>query len=166
MVPARPAAGTPFFNSDVMPTVVRKATPLDLDWLVSELKEFSQSYPTRYRLFGDEDYVRRLCLTVIVEHVFFIAEKDGKKTGFIAGWLAPHPFNPQVRCLDELAWWVKPEFRKTNAASLLIDAYTDFGKENADWVTFGLHCDTPIKPSSIIRKGYNFHERAFLLEVI
>lgn len=144
---------------------VRRGTAEDLDWLVSELRTFSAFFNTKKPLFGDEEFVRQGMSQFIDKHVVFVAEKAGERAGFIAGAMAPHPFNPSIRVLSETFWWVSEEHRGSRAAALLFTEFLAFGKATADWVTMGLEAHSPVNPDALIKRGFKLQERCFLLEV-
>ena len=96
--------------------MVRRATESDVDWLLSQLKDFSCFYGTKRHLFPEDDTnARNLLLGLIQGHVVLIAEVNGKPAGTIGGTLSGHPFNPAIRTLGEIFWWVSEEYRRTRA---------------------------------------------------
>jgi RimJ/RimL family protein N-acetyltransferase len=145
---------------------VRGATPEDIDWLLSQLREFSNFFGTRRSLFGDDDYSQSAMLNMIQNHIVFIAEReDVGPIGFISGYIIPHPYNPEIRLLSETFWWVDEEYRGTRAGLMLLNQFTDWGKKNADWITFALEEKSPVKETCLTKRGFRLHERSFLLEV-
>ena len=144
---------------------IRPATPDDIPWLLSELKEFDKYYATKKKLFGDENYVREQVEKVMREHVFIIAEDDSDRVGFIAGIRQQHFYNPSITILVQLLWWVIPSYRYSLAARMLMDEFVEYGKENADWITFNMAAMTPINPKSLIRKGFKESDKVYLMEV-
>lgn len=144
---------------------IRSATPLDCDWIISQLKIFSEELGTVKKLFGDEDYVRARVIDVLTNHAFFVAEKDGSLVGFICGFLVPHYFNPQIITLTELIWWVIPSERGTEAGKGLMEKFIEFGKEKSHWIAFGLNEKTPVKDERLFDLGFKNFERSFLMEV-
>ena len=46
------------------------------------------------------------------KHVVLIAHRGVERQGFIAGFFAPHPFNPLIKVLSETFWWVGEAFRE------------------------------------------------------
>lgn len=148
---------------------IRPANSDDLNWLVGELREFDRFYQTKKRLFGNEQIVREKMLEIIEGHVCFMAEKrtDGNPSepiGFIAGILRPHFYNPDLRVLSQLFWWVVPGERKTLAASMLMDEFVKVGREHADWITFNMSRWTPVKKESFLRRGFNVSDQVYLME--
>jgi RimJ/RimL family protein N-acetyltransferase len=145
---------------------VRRADADDIPWLVSQLECFNQFFAARRSLF-DEAYTRDKFLPPLISHhlVLIAVGAAGDRMGFIAGMIMPHLFNPSIRTLMELFWWVSPEHRGSRAGLMLLNAFTDWGKANVDWVTLSLEHDSPIKEESMVKRGYRLKERAFLMEV-
>ena len=149
-------------------TVVRDAVLDDIDWLVEELRQLQEFFGKKHSLFGnDENSLRERLEMSITRHKFFIAEHSVHgRIGLIAGVVTPHLYNPEVRVLAEMFWWVVPAHRRTTkAASMLLDEFISWGKKNVDWITFGIQEKTPIKEDSLIRLGFRLQERAYLMEV-
>lgn len=145
---------------------IRPATTDDLDWLIHELKEFSLFYGTKNGLFSTEEYTRHGMTTLMKDHLVFVAEKDYVgPVGFIAGLYSHHIFNPTIRVLTEAFWWVPEQHRRSRAGYLLLQAFVDFGKENADWILFTLEHNSPVNPNALIDRGFKLKERSFLMEV-
>lgn len=148
---------------------IRPANEGDMDWLVGELREFDRLYKTRKRLFGNEAYVREKMLEVIRGDVCLIAENNEEtppqRIGLIAGILRPHFYNPDIRVLSELFWAVAPKFRRTLAASLLMDAFVSIGRANADWITFNVARFCPVRKESFVRRGFEVSDQVYLMEV-
>lgn len=144
---------------------MRAATPDDLDWLVQQLRAFSKFYGTKRQLFGDESFVRSGMLTLIDKHLVIIAEKDMVgPVGFIAGLVTPHTFNPDVRVLCEYFWWVDEAHRGGRAGYLLFEAFLDWGRKNADWITFAVEEHSPLSEDVLVKRGFHLQEKSYLLE--
>ena len=144
--------------------LVRRATELDLDFLVEELHEFTKFYDSR--IFEGcvlTVYATDLLRNIIANHVILVCEKDGVKLGLIAGMIHGHLFNPKFKILSELFWWVKVEHRQSRAGLMLLNAYTEIGKE-FDWCIMSVEDKSPINPDSLIKRGYKAKESSFILE--
>lgn len=145
---------------------VREAKPGDMNWLLEQLREFSRFFGSKRSLFPDEGYARVQLERLICEQLFLISQNDyGNQTGFIAGAMGRHWFNPEIRTMTELFWWVKPEHRHSSAGLRLLDALVDYGNRNADWVNFGLEKDSPVADRTLEHRGFRLKERSFLKEV-
>lgn len=149
-----------------MPKVkVRHATPADLSWILGEFEAFSNSYGTKKPLFGDKEYAKATMLNCMEKHLVFVAESEKGLMGLISGYVVPHPYNPQIKLLAEMFWWVPEIYRRTRAGLMLLDAFTAWGREHCDWITFATMDSTDVNSKTLARRGYVPMERAFLLEV-
>ena len=148
-----------------MTIAVRRAVPTDIDWLVSELREFAEFFNSRHSLMGDEEYARTGLGEIINKHFCLVATKDDTPVGLVAAYQLPHPFNPKIRLLSEMFWWVSPGARGSGAGAKLLDALIEYGKANVDWITVAIEEKSPIKPENLEKRGFRLTERSFLLEV-
>ena len=150
-----------------MHITVRAATYEDLDWLCGQLKEFARTYSTEHCLYGSEETVRGRLRFFIDGHVLLIAEREGfGPVGLIGGVVTPHLFNPDIRLLAEMFWWVDEAHRGTRAGLMLLNAFTDWGKTHADWITFSLETHSPVKVETLVKRGFKVKETGFLYEVL
>lgn len=145
---------------------VRKAEERDLDWISSQLREFSLFFNSKLPLFGDEAYVRIQLAGMLGAHVLLVSENEqGHLTGMVGGLLSPHPFNPEIRVLGEIFWWVAQKFRGTRSGLVLLNEFVEIGKKSADWVTFSLEDISPVNERTLMRRGFRLKERSFYMEV-
>jgi len=146
---------------------VRRATPLDIDFIKTELSIADEYYGTKYSLFGDDDAYRSDGLRQLIDHqLVLISETDDYiKTGFILGTVTKHFFNPKIKKLTMLLWWVKKEFRKTRAGSTLLNTFVKFGKDNCDWIWLDVNVDAKIKDGSLEKMGFKHKEKTYLMEI-
>jgi len=144
---------------------IRRAEASDVAWILAQLKSFAQFIETRYSLYGDEAYSKKGLQLLIDEHVFLIAEKDSLPIGFVSGYFTPHLFNPKIKILCELFFWVVPSRRGCRAGSMLMDAYISEGMRKAQWITFSLNRFTKVNERSLLRRGFAHHETTFLKEI-
>lgn len=153
-----------------MSILVRPATLDDIPWLMTQLREFDRFAGYKRSLMEDEAHARAGILGIIEKHVAFIAVEQNNRPdiyplGFIAGYKTPHPFNPNIRVLTELFWWVAIGYRHGRAGAMLLSAFMDYGEKNCDWIVMSLEHVSPVHPESLIRRGFNRKEESFLLEV-
>lgn len=146
---------------------IRPATFDDADWLLMELRDFSRFFGTRRSLFPDDERTALLGLSHLIrkEPIFVAEASDGERVGFVAGTLAPHPFNPEIMVLTELFWWVTTEHRGSSAGARLLEKFINYGREHADWINLTLEANSPINPATLERRGFRLRERSYLLEV-
>lgn len=148
---------------------VRTATTDDAPWILGSLRAFSAAYGTHRQLFPPSEEQARATLEGMMSNgAFFVAlDATGERQGFVGGVFFDHPFNPELRTLTELFWWVSPQHRaRTNAAAALLDAFTAHGRTHAQWVTFThIVGKTGVRFEQMTRRGYHMQEFTFLLEV-
>ncbi len=142
----------------------RAADISDIDWILGECIAFSKTYQSKFSLAGDEDYGRVFLKNIIENHIVILSVKDGVRTGFIAGMVQQHHFNPNILMLSELLWWVPPEFRLGGSGAKLFLEFVKYGKENCDCITMTLEETTPISDASLAKRGFRLTEKAYLLE--
>jgi N-acetylglutamate synthase-like GNAT family acetyltransferase len=152
--------------------MIRPASRADIPWLLEQLRAFADFSNTAHSLFPDEESVATAIVDSLIaqagqwQGVFLIAEAaDHTRLGFIVGLLGAHPFNPRVRVLSELFWWVTPNHRGSSAGARLLDAFVGFGKRHADQVVLTLEHESPDLEAGFVRRGFRLKERTFLLEV-
>jgi hypothetical protein len=146
---------------------VRRAEAHDVPWLVDELRAFADRYGTKKSLCPDDPTeAQTIVLQMVEDHVFFIAEHNSERVGCVAGYLVGHPFNPSIRLLAETFWLVTQVPLSGFAAVALLDAFVAFGRDHADWITFGtVEGVTHAAARHFLRRGFRLHERSYLLEV-
>lgn len=155
-----------------MTVTVRPATPADLDWIIEQLRHLSDFFGTDRPLFEDEALARRGIPVLMRDHLFLVADHEVQgPVGLIAGMLTPHVLNPRIAVLSEILWWVEGSAElvtnpfRAYVGLRLLDAFTDWGNQNADWVIFSLQNRSPVGEHALLRRGFHLQERKFLLEV-
>lgn len=157
-----------------MKITVRRAIEGDIPWMLDELKKFSDFFGTRIPLF-DPNTAKGTLSQILENHVVFVAVREQEALGtgvsvflpigFIAGAQVSHPLNPAIRVFAELLWWVQEEFRGSRAGAMLLEQFTAYGREHADWITMTLEAKSPVNPAVLERKGFRHQESSFVMEV-
>ena len=148
-----------------MKVMIRKANSEDMPYLLQELKEFSKFIDTKRQVFSNEEYIKTNLQLIMDKHVFLVAEIGALPVGFIAGFLTPHPMNPEINLLSEVFWWVDKAHRNTRAGLELLVAFIEHGKKHTDWITMTLESKSPVKEKALLRRGFRNMEYSYLLEV-
>jgi RimJ/RimL family protein N-acetyltransferase len=130
--------------------------------LIEQMKDFISF--SGYRSIYDPDYLPVLLKTIVEQHLCLVTEEDGVRTGTIAGWYIPHPYNPKKKLLAELFWWVPRNHRHTRAGSELLTAYMEWGKQHADMVTLCTLKQSPVNPRTMEKRGFMQKETTFVWE--
>lgn len=145
--------------------VIRNAEARDVPWLLAELREFAEFYRKSWLLPDSDDAAKAVIGSYVERGPFFIAERDGSRVGLVAAFIGPHPFNPAITVLSELAWWVTPSSRATSAGWRLFDTMIRYATNRAHKIVWSLLPHSPVDPASLEKRGFVLHERSFLLEV-
>lgn len=143
---------------------IRRALHSDLDWLWLQYRAFADFYNSVFDLAQNEDYGRAFLKNLIDNHVVFLSVEEGIRTGFIAGTATQHHFNPSIRQLNELGWWVIEDARGGKSGSRLLEEFIKFGKENCDWISFTMEANSPISDAPLLKRGFRLQEKTYLLE--
>ena len=145
---------------------VRRTLHTDIPFILEELREFSNFFASKYPLFPrDEAKAHAIVSNMVENHLFFTSTNDGELSGFIAGWVTVHPFNPELIQLAEAFWWVKAEFRSTRAGSKLLDAFVEWGRDGAQWITMTLESNSPVSCDPLLKRGFQHKETSFIMEI-
>lgn len=145
---------------------VRLATHEDADYIVGQLKQFAKALHTKLNIFPGEYQAKQRVLDLIDNHIVLVACKEDQLLGMIGGIVTPHFFNPEIKTIAELFWWVAEEHRGSKSGLLLLNAFVELGKLRADWITMCLEKDSPIKDKCLLDRGFIPMERTYLLEVV
>ena len=148
-----------------MPIIIKNAVDNDIEWVVSQLAKFSEFYGTKYKLFGDTEYIKVNLKKMFDEQLFLIAFNGECRVGFISGNIFNHPFNPNIKTIIETFWWVDEAYRNTRAGALLLEAYIKYGKENCQWVIMNLEHKSPVREETLLKRGFKNQERTYLMEI-
>ena len=153
---------------------IRQALHSDMDYILEELKRFSEFFISEKSMYPKDDAVAaKIVGDFIDNHLFLMADRSYQDkygeavepVGFIAGFITPHFFNPDLIQLTELFWWVGHKWRQTGAGRELMNAFVAFGKDNCDFITVTLQENSQIEESSVLGYGFKALERGYFMEV-
>lgn len=140
----------------------------DVPWLLEQLEDFSKFFGSKHSLFPSKAYGTEKLKELIEGHIMCVAHSDINEqpcVGFIGGILAPHFFNPEVTVLTELFWWVTPDWRNTRTGLMLLEEFIRIGNQKAKWIIMTLEDTSPVRPESLLKRGFRAKEHNYLLEV-
>lgn len=156
-----------------MGMAVRRAVTGDVEWLLRELKDFAEFVNAPVSLIEDDNYARAQLRVLIEQHFFIVAEQRCEITGalvpvgFLSALEVPHPFNPKRKLASEQFWWVTPEARGSRAGAMLLAAYRERAHQihlEGGIATIALEANSPIKQSSLEKRGFRLVERSFVYD--
>ena len=107
--------------------MIRQATKFDKTEIIEMMKQFRQEADLpEYMGEENEEYWNLLLDTILVgKGVLFLEE--GK--ALLMALIHPTIWNNKINTMQELAWYVKPEFRHTTVGYRLLKAYIEYGNE-------------------------------------
>lgn len=141
---------------------VRVAKEQDKDWieqvaairmLAEELNRPELINPARIKLLVKKGVDEKTC---------FIAFKDGKPAGVLGAFLIENMFEPSIKVLSEVFWYVLPEYRDTRIGFLLLNLFDETARQIANESTLSiLTGSTEINIDSFAKRGFILDEFAF-----
>lgn len=145
---------------------IRKADQGDVDGVMKQLKDFDIFNGTKRRLYPGDEEARIIVENLINNNYFLVAiNKSQHIIGLIACALMPHFLNKNITTFVQLFWWVQKEYRCTRIGLELLESSIAFGKDNSDWLIYGMGPNSTVNDRSLIRRGFVPNESIFLLEV-
>jgi GNAT superfamily N-acetyltransferase len=107
--------------------MIRQATKYDKTQIIEMMQLFrAESHIEQYKDLDNVEYWNRLLDSILSgQGVIYI--EDG--IGLIMGIVMPTIWCDKTLVLNELAWYVKPEYRNTTIGYRLLKSYVDYGKQ-------------------------------------
>lgn len=110
---------------------VRTANRYDIDDIIILLREYSKHSPiTVHQTIQNEEYVRTLITCIIMgQGKIFLALNDDSTVGMLICIRQPNIWNKDIYLLQELAWYIYPEYRNTTLGYRLYTEYKNYATE-------------------------------------
>lgn len=147
---------------------VRQALHSEIPDLIGMAYYFAEKFGRKWSIMPVEHHAKKVLSDMIDHHVLLVSPCGDGLAGAIGGRFHPHLFNPDVSCLTQLFWWVRPEFKNTSVGARLLDAYETVGEGHKNGVRqmiMGQRIDSPIRDLTWERRGYTLTETAWLKEL-
>lgn len=107
--------------------MIRQATKYDKTQIIEMMQLFrAESHIEQYKDLDNVEYWNRLLDSILSGQGVIYIEED---VGLIMGVVMPTIWCDKTLVLNELAWYVKPEYRNTTVGYRLLKAYVDYGKQ-------------------------------------
>lgn len=107
--------------------MIRQATKFDKTEITEMMRMFRDEADLPEYLDAEDDAYWNLLLDTMLAGKGVIFLEEGK--GLLMAIIHPTIWSNKVNTMQELAWYVKPEFRNSTVAYRLLKAYIDYGKE-------------------------------------
>lgn len=104
--------------------MIRTANKFDLPHIIKMLKHFREQTPIDLmRDCNDEQYINKLYHHIILGGGLALVAEMDQPIGMIIGIKDQNIWDPELRILRELVYWVEPEYRNTTAGYRLLKEY-------------------------------------------
>lgn len=110
---------------------IRLATKFDIPQLIGMLKRYRDHSPLAcLKLSNEETYIQELLHQVIAGRgIIFVADNERELEGMLIAVRNSNAWDPNIWALNELAYWVDPQYRNTSAGYKLLSKYRDYAQE-------------------------------------
>lgn len=108
--------------------IVRSANPFDLPELVRMVKNYQEVSPVLcLKNSLNYLYVEQIITQILAGRgQIFVAESEQNLCGMLVAVNNTNVWDPEIKVMNELAYWVDPEHRGTTAGHRLLTAYQKY----------------------------------------
>jgi hypothetical protein len=148
---------------------VRLANKFDLPIVIDMLRNFRNHTPIDImRECNNEEYINKLFHHVILGGGVALIAEDKDVAGMIIGVKDQNVWDPEVKVLRELVYWVEPAYRGTTAGYKLLLKYNKLAQELVDTQKINMYTMTKMVNSpdlDFTRFGYKKTEEVWVAGV-
>ena len=148
---------------------VRLANKFDLPVVLDMLRNFRNHTPIdMMRECNNEEYINKLFHHVILGGGVALIAEDKDVAGMIIGVKDQNVWDPEIKVLRELVYWVEPEYRGTTAGYKLLLKYNKLAQELVDAQKINMYTMTKMVNSpdlDFTRFGYKKTEEVWVAGV-
>lgn len=141
--------------------IVEELTEKDLKWFVEVAAVNMLIYEVRRPELVHMDNLYRLANLGMTGGTAFIVKCKGENAGALGSILLPNLFNPNIKTMAEIFWYVLPEYRMTRAGAMLLNAFNKKASEISDESTLCLMGSSEINIKTLEKRGFHLGEYAF-----
>ena len=148
---------------------VRLANKFDLPVVLDMLRNFRNHTPIdMMRECNNEEYINKLFHHVILGGGVALIAEDKDVAGMIIGVKDQNVWDPEVKVLRELVYWVEPQYRGSTAGYKLLLRYNKLAQELVDEQKINMYTMTKMVNSpdlDFTRFGYKKTEEVWVAGV-
>ena len=148
--------------------MIRQATKYDIPKITEMMREYANEAPVetlKDPVNQNEQYFSQLIYELISGKGFVLV--DNELNGMLIALITQNVWCPKVIELKELAWWVKPEYRKGTLGGKLWLEFNKISEELLDSGRINIVCSTVMVNSPEInyeKRGYKKLETTYFKE--
>jgi hypothetical protein len=140
---------------------VRLAHRIDHQQIVDCLRHFADFQPfekiQKEAPEYNEHHIFKILDMISKAGIILVAQENNKIVGVMMGMIAPNLWLPNVKVLNEIVWWVEPEYRHTSAGARLYKEYVKQGEkliERGDITSMSLALLSNSPKMNLTNKGW------------
>ena len=143
--------------------MIRDASIQDIPAILPMVQEFSKEIGNQFLIDNYSHKPTAALLASLVQSGILIVSEDadGELNGVVGGIVSGNIWNPSVKQVDEIIYYVKPEVRGSSLGWKLIKRYDDATKDYP-LATLKLMHNSPDLTKHYNRLGYEALERTFM----
>jgi N-acetylglutamate synthase-like GNAT family acetyltransferase len=124
---------------------IRLANKFDLPSVVEMLRNFRNNTPIEMmRECNNEEYINKLFHHIILGGGVALIAEDKNTAGMIIGVKDQNVWDPNLKVLRELVYWVEPQYRGSTAGYKLLLQYNKLAQELIDENKISMYTMTKI----------------------
>lgn len=132
-----------------------------LEWFVEEAAVSMLVNEVRRPELVNIPHLYKLAERGMQQGTAWIALDKGKPVGALGSLLVPNTYNPELKSLAELFWYVSDDYRMSRAGFLLFKAFEKKAKESADEAILSLLFSSKVRTETLEKRGFIMEELAF-----
>jgi GNAT superfamily N-acetyltransferase len=107
---------------------IRSADKWDTSRIIDMLRHYRLATPwDRLAHCDNEPYIRKILTHIFAgAGIIFLAEKDHDTVGMLVAIKNNNIWDPDLKVINEMCYWVEPDHRGSTAGYRLIKAYTEY----------------------------------------
>ena len=142
--------------------MIRETRLDDIPYILPLVREFAREVGNEflYENYRDKP-AAALLASLVTKGILLVAEKDEKIVGVIGATITGNIWNPHVKQVDEIIYYVLPDHRETRLGWMLIREY-DKRTKDFPIATLKLMHNSPDLTKHYNKMGYVELERTFL----
>ena len=142
--------------------MIRKATIDDIPVLVKMAEKFCKEIGNDHLTSRfSQKHAATLLNTLVTSGICYVAEKDGEVVGVTGGMVSPNIWNPSIKQVDEVIFYLRKKARGSTLGYKMIKAYAEDASEY-ELSTLKLMHTSPALDKAYNRLGYYEIERSFM----
>lgn len=140
---------------------VRLAEEYDIAFIVKVFCKRMLEEEYKSPILFDADTQANLVFSAVNSRTCWVSYYGDDLTGVVVSVPSPFIYNSKLSCLSELVWYVLPEYRRTRAALLLLNSFTEESTKY-DVSTLSSLPSSDVENRALIKRGFKMKEYGFM----